>query len=149
MNQTNEFPRSVIEKLGYYVYLFTDPTTNKVFYVGKGTGNRIFDHLNRAISSPLESDKLDKIRSIQSQGLQVKHSIIRHGLTEKEAFEVEAFEAEAFEVEVFITGVGDVDAVADGCRLCATNGAIAVPNANTINPAAPIHEFAEICPMAA
>jgi len=70
--------------------LLIDPTTNKVFYVGKGTGNRIFAHINSAISSPLEIDRLDKIRSIQSKGLQVKHSIIRHGLTEKEAFEVEA-----------------------------------------------------------
>ena len=90
MSPINEFPRSVIEKLGYYVYLLIDPTTDKVFYVGKGTGNRIFAHINRAIASPLESDKLDKIRSIQSKDLQVKHSIIRHGLTEKESFEVEA-----------------------------------------------------------
>lgn len=90
MSQINEFPRSVIERLGFYVYLLIDPSTNKVFYVGKGIGNRIFDHINRAIASPLESDRLDKIRSIQTEGLQVKHSIIRHGLTEKEAFEVEA-----------------------------------------------------------
>ena len=90
MNTINEFPRSVIEKLGYYVYLLIDPTTDKVFYVGKGTGNRIFAHINSAIASPLESDKLDKIRSIQSKGLQIKYAIIRHGLTEQEAFEVEA-----------------------------------------------------------
>lgn len=90
MSQINEFPRSVIEKLGCYVYLLRDPKTNKVFYVGKGTGNRIFAHINSAISSPLESDKLDKIRLIQSKGLQVKHTIIRHGLTEDEALEVEA-----------------------------------------------------------
>ena len=90
MSQSNEFPRSVIEKLGYYVYLLRDPKTHKVFYVGKGTGNRIFAHINSAISSPLDSDKLDKIRSIQSKGLQVRHSIIRHGLTEKEALEIEA-----------------------------------------------------------
>ena len=80
MSQINEFPKSVIEKLGYYVYLLIDPTNNKVFYIGKGTGNRIFAHINSSISSPLESDKLDKIRSIQSKGLQVKHTIIRHGL---------------------------------------------------------------------
>lgn len=90
MNQITEFPKSVIEKLGYYVYLLIDPTTNKVFYVGKGTGNRIFAHINDAISSPLESDKLEIIRSIHLQGKQVKLAIIRHGLTEKEAFEVEA-----------------------------------------------------------
>jgi hypothetical protein len=88
MSQINEFPKSVIEKLGYYVYMLIDPETNKVFYIGKGTGNRIFAHINTAISSPLESDKLSKIRLIHSKGLQVKHSIIRHGLTEKEAFEV-------------------------------------------------------------
>ena len=90
MSHINEFPQSVIEKLGYYVYLLIDPETNKVFYVGKGTGNRIFAHINDAISSPLESDKLGKIRSIQSKGLYVEYKIIRHGLTEKEAFEVEA-----------------------------------------------------------
>lgn len=90
MTKIKEFPRSVIEKLGYYVYLLVDPTTNKIFYVGKGTGNRIFSHVNSAIASPLENDRLDKIRLIQAQGLQVTHSIIRHGLTENEAFEVEA-----------------------------------------------------------
>jgi hypothetical protein len=90
MSQITEFPKSVIEKLGYYVYLLIDPETNKVFYVGKGSGNRIFNHICSAIYSPLESDKLSKIRLIQSKGLQVKHSIIRYGLTEKEAFEVEA-----------------------------------------------------------
>jgi uncharacterized protein len=90
MTQINKFPISVIERLGYYVYCLIDPETNGVFYVGKGTGNRIFAHINSAISSPLESDKLDKIRSIQSKGLQVEHTIIRHGLTEKEAFEIEA-----------------------------------------------------------
>src|SRR5258706_7895138 len=89
MSQSNDFPRLVIEKLGYYVYLLRDPKTHKVFYVGKGTGNQIFAHINSAISSPLDSDKLDKIRSIQSKGLQVRHSIIRHGLTEKEALEIE------------------------------------------------------------
>lgn len=90
MNQIHKFPKSVIEKLGYYVYLLIDPRDDKVFYVGKGTGNRIFAHINDAITSPLESDKLETIRSIHSSRLEVKHSIIRHGLTEKEAFEVEA-----------------------------------------------------------
>jgi hypothetical protein len=89
MKPINEFPKAVIEKLEYYVYLLIDPETDEIFYVGKGFGNRIFSHLNHAISSPLESDKLDKIRSIQLKDLQVKHIILRHGLSEKEAFEVE------------------------------------------------------------
>ncbi len=90
MNHIQEFPQSVIERLGYYVYLLIDPTTERVFYVGKGTGNRIFAHVNLAIASPREDDRLEKIRSIQSKGLEVKYAIIRHGLTENEAFEVEA-----------------------------------------------------------
>ncbi len=90
MTSIQKFPKSVIEKLGYYVYLLIDPRTDKVFYVGKGTGNRIFAHVNDALSSPLETDKLDTIRSIHSEGKQVIHKIVRHGLTEHEAFEVEA-----------------------------------------------------------
>jgi hypothetical protein len=90
MSEITELSPSVSEKLGYYVYFLIDPEIDEIFYVGKGIGNRIFEHLNHAISSPLESDKLDKIRSIQLKGLQVKHIIHRHGLTEKEAFEVEA-----------------------------------------------------------
>jgi hypothetical protein len=85
-----EFPPSVAEKLGYYVYILTDPRTNKPFYVGKGTGNRVFAHLRQAIRSPLPTDKLEIIRAIQAKGQQVKARIVRHGLTENEAFEVEA-----------------------------------------------------------
>ncbi|MCA9952830.1 MAG: hypothetical protein KDE48_24440 [Anaerolineales bacterium] len=90
MNQENSFSPAVIEQLGYYVYLLIDPETNKVFYVGKGTGNRIFAHLNYALKFPKETDKLDTIRAIRDKGLLVKHLIHRHGLSEKEAFEVEA-----------------------------------------------------------
>lgn len=90
MKTINKFSISVIEKLGFYVYLLIDSESNEIFYVGKGTGNRIFQHINSAIKSPQDSDKLNKIRAIHSKGLQVKHVIHRHGLTEKEAFEVEA-----------------------------------------------------------
>jgi uncharacterized protein len=90
MIKISEFTPPIIEHLGYYVYLLIDPESNAVFYVGKGTGNRIFAHVNQAIESPEVSDKLEKIREIQSKGLEIKYLIQRHGLTEKEAFEVEA-----------------------------------------------------------
>ena len=90
MTLTQEFPLSVIERLEYYVYLLIDPENNQVFYVGKGVGNRIFAHINAALKDEMPSDKLDKIRSIRANGLEVKHIVHRHGLTEKEAFEVEA-----------------------------------------------------------
>jgi uncharacterized protein len=84
------FPPSVIEKIGYYVYCLIDPETNQPFYIGKGTGNRVFNHAQAAIAKPDPSEKLDRIREIMSNGLKVAHIIQRHGLTEKEAFEVEA-----------------------------------------------------------
>ncbi|MBN8595338.1 MAG: hypothetical protein J0M33_26530 [Anaerolineae bacterium] len=84
------FPPSVIEKIGFYVYCLIDPETSQTFYIGKGTGNRVFNHAQAAISKPDPSEKLDRIREIMSKGFKVAHIIQRHGLTEKEAFEVEA-----------------------------------------------------------
>ncbi len=85
-----EFPPSVIERLRYYVYTLTDPITGTVFYVGKGIGNRVFDHVNEAVESPNENDKLNKIREIRMLGQAVRYEIIRHGMDENEAFEVES-----------------------------------------------------------
>ena len=83
--------QSTIEKLGYYVYLLSDPRTDKVFYVGKGVGNRINHHLLGALDEKTkETDKIKKIREIQKAGLEVELIILRHGLTEKEAFEIES-----------------------------------------------------------
>ncbi|MFZ2037091.1 MAG: hypothetical protein WAU62_09275 [Dehalococcoidales bacterium] len=85
-----EFPKYVTERIGYYVYILSEPETGEVFYVGKGTGNQIFAHVRQTIKNPVKSDKLERIREIQAKGLEVKHEILRHGLTDKEAFEVEA-----------------------------------------------------------
>jgi len=83
--------QSTIEKLGYYVYFLSDPRTDKVFYVGKGRGNRINHHLWGALEvSTKETNKIRIIREIQSVGLEVSLTILRHGLTEKEAFEIES-----------------------------------------------------------
>lgn len=84
------FTRSVIEKLGFYVYFLQDPRTEEVFYVGKGVGNRVFNHLEGAIETDTETEKLDKIRAIVGSGNTVKHYILRHGLTEEASFEIEA-----------------------------------------------------------
>lgn len=82
--------QSTIEKLGYYVYVLIDPRDDKVFYVGKGKGNRVNQHLLGALDEQsVETDKIRRIREIQSLGLNVGLDIIRHELTEKEAFEVE------------------------------------------------------------
>ena len=40
----NKFSDKTIEELGYYVYSLTDPRNNKIFYIGIGCGNRVFNH---------------------------------------------------------------------------------------------------------
>ena len=86
-----EFSVNSQEQLGAYVYALVDPRTDKVFYVGKGNGNRVFDHCNFAIKDEdAESLKLNLIREIISEGLNVKHYILRHKLSDAEALIVES-----------------------------------------------------------
>ena len=86
----DHFTSETIGRIGYYVYTLTDPRTNKVFYVGKGFGNRVFNHEKCAISTDGVSEKLDTIRQIHSEGLEVIKDIKAHNLTSDEAFIVES-----------------------------------------------------------
>ncbi|HOZ53213.1 MAG TPA: GIY-YIG nuclease family protein [bacterium] len=87
MNNSNlKLSQSTIEKLDYYVYLLADQNNN-VFYIGKGTGNRINHHFKELIDK--DSKKTDKIKQIIKLGKNVKKIILRHGLTENEALAVE------------------------------------------------------------
>ena len=86
----NEFNSSVTEALGYYVYCLVDPRTKKIFYIGKGTGNRVFNHAKDALNESDSSLKLDTIRDIQKESKLVLYYIIRHGLNEYEAFLIES-----------------------------------------------------------
>ena len=101
------FTSEVIEQLQYYVYRLIDPRTGLTFYVGKGKGNRVFDHVNYALNKyngkfyidEEEDDlsaKLQQIRDIYNAGLEVIHVIHRYGLTPKEAFEVESALIDAY-----------------------------------------------------
>lgn len=85
-----EFSQAVCEKIGYYVYVLKDPRTSTTFYIGKGTGNRVFQHVYGALSNPTISDKLNLIRQIHNEGFKVEHYILRHGLTEELSFEIES-----------------------------------------------------------
>ena len=40
----DSFPEEVSEKLKWYVYRLIDPRNGETFYVGKGRGNRVFEH---------------------------------------------------------------------------------------------------------
>ena len=75
------------EKLGYYVYLYIDPRDGKVFYIGKGKGERCLDHLFEDDDHP----KVKRIREIFAAGLEPRIEILAHGMaTSDEAYLVEA-----------------------------------------------------------
>ncbi|MDV7596820.1 hypothetical protein R4609_04060 [Acinetobacter baumannii] len=83
----------------YYVYRLIDPRDGQTFYVGKGKGNRIFNHIyDEQISQDSDalSDKIQRIRDIKASGLEVLHIIHRHALDEKTAFEVEGALIDAY-----------------------------------------------------
>lgn len=90
-------------KRKYYVYRLIDPRTYKTFYVGKGCGNRVFQHAKNAEIQDIDP-KEDDIRSLKNQqiaqilssGKEVLAVIHRHGLTQTEAFEVEAAVIDAY-----------------------------------------------------
>lgn len=46
----NGFSDKVKQKLGYYVYALADPRDNKIFYIGKGINNRIFNTKKNSIT---------------------------------------------------------------------------------------------------
>lgn len=88
--QRTGFNQSVIDKLNYYVYCLVDPRNNLIFYIGKGHGNRVFQHALCAMTSTDETLKLQTIREIIQDGKEVKHYIIRHNLTDEQAYIVES-----------------------------------------------------------
>ncbi len=85
-----EFSNAVCERIGFYVYILKDPRNDTIFYVGKGKGNRIFQHVLCALENETENDKYNLVREILSSGNVVEHYILRHGLEEKLAFEIES-----------------------------------------------------------
>ena len=97
------FKTSLIEALQYYVYCLVDPRTNRIFYIGKGSGNRIFNHANDALNDNLSSLKLNIIREIRSSGQKVSYYIIRHGLNKDEALLVESVLIDMLTYEKFNT----------------------------------------------
>ncbi len=74
-----KFSHPVSKALKFYVYIYSHPITDEIFYVGKGKGNRIFAHLE----DQKESAKVQAIQEILNQGLKPKMEILIHGLEDE------------------------------------------------------------------
>lgn len=94
------FSPEVEQKLGHYVYRLIDPRNGETFYIGKGTGNRVFEHVSGALSLDPAEDastaKIARIKDILNEHLDVIHIIHRHEIPEVAVFEVEAALIDAF-----------------------------------------------------
>ena len=79
----------------FYVYAYCDPRKPAAefisgfqpFYIGKGTKDRMFDHLqNRKSKNPIFANKINKIKSLGLKPIILK---IKDNLSEVEAFQLE------------------------------------------------------------
>jgi hypothetical protein len=83
-NQKRSFDTLEKQKLGKYVYALRDPRDNKVFYIGQGENDRIFDHFKEAekclINKSNSSSKVIRILDIWNNDEDVDWFIVAHGL---------------------------------------------------------------------
>jgi hypothetical protein len=87
MLEIPRIPRAVAQKLGHYVYIYVDPTDERVFYVGKGYGSRALIHL-----TDTEKKRVQKrIRTIRAAGAEPRIEILAHNLPDPDtALKIEA-----------------------------------------------------------
>ena len=79
----DSFSDAAVHALKNYVYRLVDPRNEESFYVGRGTGQRVFEHIRGAVISN-DGDEVDlksrRINQIHAQGLKVQQVIHRCGM---------------------------------------------------------------------
>lgn len=75
---------------GCYVYELVDPRDGAVFYVGKGTGKRAWQHQREAYTGQGSNKaKRDRILDVNTAGLEIVVRIVKEGMTDLDAFDLE------------------------------------------------------------
>jgi hypothetical protein len=86
-------PKEIREKFpatGFYVYHLVDSRDGSVFYVGKGTGDRVMHHEREAAkASYMISPKIERIQSIWDEGGTVVRVMVRSFESEHAAYQFE------------------------------------------------------------
>ena len=78
-----------------YVYKYTDPRNNEIFYIGLGVRNRKDAHIKEALKYKIPTDgsyinkKLERIKDIISNGQYPLIEIITQNLTRQAAYDLE------------------------------------------------------------
>lgn len=77
----------------YYVYVYTDPDTHRPFYIGKGTGHRVWQHMH--FGKP-RNEKQRMLQELFAEHRNPIVEIVQWGLTSREAERAEAALIEYF-----------------------------------------------------
>ena len=73
----------------YYVYQYIDPLTKLPFYIGKGSGDRLYRHLAETKDTTENRKKYAYIKGLQNKGLEPIIEKILENLTEENAYNLE------------------------------------------------------------
>ncbi|MHA7943569.1 LEM-3-like GIY-YIG domain-containing protein [Formosa sp. 3Alg 14/1] len=88
----------------FYVYALIDPRDDAIFYIGKGKGSRLKQHMNQKLTPKNNIRKYIRINEIKALGLSVKTEALGTYLDENTAFEIERIIIYKLGREAFLEG---------------------------------------------
>lgn len=73
----------------YYVYTYKNPSTNEIFYVGKGSGDRLYRHLAYTLETTYNKRFTTYLLELKAKGLAPTIEKYAEDLEEQEAYSIE------------------------------------------------------------